>query len=96
MEDKRKLTIEELEEQYKKISKQADTLANQIKEKKQEEEDRKKAQLALEKDARYKEIEEVQERLNNLIKNYAKDYGSFSFTRDYSNNDFPYLYHWFF
>ena len=97
MEDnKREMTIEELAEQYKKISEQAYVLENQLKKKKQEEEDRKKAQLALEKDARYKEIEEVQKHLDNLIKDYVKDYGSFSFTKDYSSNDFPYLRHWFF
>lgn len=99
--EKREMTIEELEEQYKKATEQADVLGNQLKKKKQDEADRKKAQLALEKDARYKEIEEVSKHLNELIADYTKDYGSFSFTRSYSNDDdyrysFPHLYHWFF
>ena len=55
--EKREMTIEELEAEYKKVSEQYDALGTQIKKKRQEEEDRKKAQLAIEKDARYKEIE---------------------------------------
>lgn len=94
---KRELTIEELEEQYKKISEQYNALGNQLKEKKQEAEDRKKAQLAAKKDARYKEIEEASEHLSQLIEDYTKDYGSFSFKRDYKDKyELPYLYHLFF
>ena len=84
--EKREMTIEELEAEYKKVSEQYDNLGAQIKKKKQEEEDRKKEQLAAEKDARHKEIEEVGKHLNELIKNYTKDYGSFSFSRRYSND----------
>lgn len=95
---KREMTIEELEAEYKKVSEQYDNLGAQIKKKKQEEEDRKKAQLATEKDARYKEIEEVGKHLNELIKNYTRDYGSFSFSRRCSNDD-NYIFrlpYWFF
>ena len=83
------------------MKEQYEDLNKKLKQKKQDEADRKKAQLAAEKDTRYKEIEEVSKHLNLLISDYAKDYGRFSFTRSYSNNDdykysFPYLYHWFF
>lgn len=96
--EKREMTIEELEAEYKKVSEQYDNLGAQIKKKKQEEEDRKKAQLAIEKDARYKEIEEVGKHLNELIKDYTRDYGSFSFSRRSFNNDNPIfrLPYWFF
>lgn len=96
--EKREMTIEELEAEYKKVSEQYDNLGAQIKKKKQEEEDRKKAQLAIEKDARYKEIEEVGKHLNELIKDYTRDYGSFSFSRRSLNNDDPIfrLPYWFF
>lgn len=99
--EKREMTIEELEKQVSEMKEQYDDLNKKLKQKKQDEADRKKAQLAAEKDTRYKEIEEVSKHLNQLISDYTKDYGRFSFTRSYSNNDdykydFPYLYHWFF
>ena len=99
--EKREMTIEELEKQVSEMKEQYEDLNKKLKQKKQDEADRKKAQLAAEKDTRYKEIEEVSNHLNQLISDYTKDYGRFSFTRSYSNNDdykydFPYLYHWFF
>ena len=99
--EKREMTIEELEKQVSEMKEQYEDLNKKLKQKKQDEANRKKAQLAAEKDTRYKEIEEVSKHLNLLISDYTKDYGSFSFTRSYSNNDdykysFPYLYHWFF
>lgn len=99
--EKREMTIEELEKQVSEMKEQYEDLNKKLKQKKQDEADRKKAQLAAEKDTRYKEIEEVSKHLNQLISDYTKDYGRFSFTRSYSNNDdykydFPYLYHWFF
>ena len=98
--EKREMTIEELEKQVSEMKEQYEDLNKKLKQKKQDEADRKKAQLEAEKNTRYKEIEEVSKHLNQLISDYTKDYGRFSFTRSYSNNDysnsFPYLYHWFF
>ena len=99
--EKREMTIEELEKQVSEMKEQYDDLNKKLKQKKQDEADRKKAQLEAEKNTRYKEIETVSKHLNQLISDYTKDYGRFSFTRSYSNNDdykydFPYLYHWFF
>ena len=99
--EKREMTIEELENQVLEMKEKYEDLNKKLKQKKQDEADRKKAQLEAEKDTRYKEIEEVSKYLNQLISDYTKDYGRFSFTRSYSNNDdykydFPYLYHWFF
>ena len=59
----------------------------------------KKEQLANEKDVRYEEIKLASKHLNDLIQKYIDDYGSFSFSRSYSddkNNCFPYCYHWLF
>lgn len=99
--EKREMTIEELENQVLEMKEKYEDLNKKLKQKKQDEADRKKAQLEAEKNTRYKEIEEVSKHLNQLISDYTKDYGRFSFTRSYSNNDdykydFPYLYHWFF
>ena len=99
MEDKREMTLDELEAKYKKMTEEYKVIEDQIKKKKQEEEDKRKAELAASKDARYKEIEAASEHLHQLIKDYTKDYGKFSFTRNYSDNKndyFPYIYHWFF
>lgn len=99
--EKREMTIEELENQVLEMKEKYEDLNKKLKQKKQDEADRKKAQLEAEKNTRYKEIEEVSKHLNQLISDYTKDYGRFSFTRSYSNKDdykydFPYLYHWFF
>ena len=79
------------------MKEQYEDLNKKLKQKKQEEERRKKEQLANEKDVRYEEIKLASKHLNDLIQKYIDDYGSFSFSRSYSddkNNYFPYCYHW--
>ena len=97
--EKREMTIEELEKQVSEMKEQYEDLNKKLKQKKQDEADRKKAQLANEKDVRYEEIKLASKHLNDLIQKYIDDYGSFSFSRSYSDNRndyFPYRYHWFF
>ena len=97
--EKREMTIEELEKQVSEMKEQYEDLNKKLKQKKQDEADRKKEQLANEKDVRYEEIKLASEHLNDLIQKYIDDYGSFSFSRSYSddkNDYFPYCYHWFF
>lgn len=97
--EKREMTIEELEKQVSEMKEQYEDLNKKLKQKKQDEADRKKAQLANEKDVRYEEIKLASKHLNDLIQKYIDDYGSFSFSRSYSddkNNYFPYCYHWLF
>ena len=79
MEDaKREMTIEELESRFAEISKERQLIEERLKQKKQEEEDRRTAQLALDKESRKKEVEEALEHYNKLIKAYIKDYGFIS------------------
>ena len=95
--EKREMTIEELEKQVSEMKEQYEDLNKKLKQKKQDEADRKKAQLEAEKDVRYEEIKLASKHLNDLIQKYIDDYGSFSFSRSYSddkNNYFPYCYHW--
>ena len=97
--EKREATFEELQKQCEEAKKNFEALNEQLKKAQQEEEKRKKEQLAEEKDLRYKEIESASDYLHQLIERYKKDYGSFSFSRSYSdakNDYFPYFYHWFF
>lgn len=90
--DKREMTIDELEEQISEMKAKYDDLSKKLKQKKQDEADRKKAQLAL-------EIVETSKHLNQLITDYTEDYGSFSFTRSSSEDDTfraPWFWHYFF
>ena len=86
--EKREMTIEELEKQVSEMKEQYEDLNKKLKQKKQDEADRKKAQLEAEKNTRYKEIEEVSKHLNQLISDYTKDYGRFSFCYTSSNKEF--------
>ena len=52
--------------------------------KKREDEEKRQAELALQKEARKKEVGEALENYQKLLKNYIKDYGSISIT---SNTD---------
>lgn len=98
--EKREMTIDELQQKCDEAKKNFNVLNEQLEKAKQEEKERKQAELEQTKDARYKEIEELSEQLNTLIAAYINDYGTFSFTRSYSDNDhfvtLPYLRHLFF
>ena len=78
MASKKDFTIEELTKQCEEAKKNFETLNNQLKQAIQEEADRKKAQLALEKQNRKKEIDDAFENCSKLLENYIKDYGSYS------------------
>ena len=52
--------------------------------KKREDEEKRQAELAIQKEARKKEVGEALENYQKLLKNYIKDYGSISIT---SNTD---------
>jgi Skp family chaperone for outer membrane proteins len=88
--DKKELTIEELEAKYKKISEEYKNIKEQLDEKIKEEKDRKKAELALEKKSRHKEIEEAAKHYCELVKAYQKDYGRYYYcaaSNTYDNAD---------
>ena len=97
-ETKRPQTIEELETKYAKMMAECERVHQNIEQMKKEEADRKRVQLALEKEQRKRTIEEKEKELTNLIHEYIKDYGSYE-TRNLNvrNEDvFPYLRHLFF
>ena len=75
------LTIEELEKQYAEITEQYKTIGEQLQQKKQDEEDRRKAQLALEQEKRKKEVDEALDKYYALLDAYIKDYGRYSTKR---------------
>lgn len=85
MENKKKiLTSEELKKQCEEAKKAYEMLNEQFKKVQQEEEDRRRAQLALEKDKRTKEVEEAYDNYRALLNKYIADYGVFSITRSHS------------
>jgi hypothetical protein len=89
MEKKKDFTIEELKKMYEDSLKESNTLGEMLRQKEKDEEDRKKAQLALEKEARKKEVDEAFDTYNELLKAYIKDYGSYSTTYANDYDFFP-------
>lgn len=69
---KKKITIEELEAQYK-------ALGEELEARKKAEAEERNARLRAEKDARYKEIIDAYENFEELRSKYVEDYGSFTF-----------------
>ena len=85
-----KMTIAELENEYAKLNKQRDALGKVLNERKKEEEDKKKAELAVSKDKRHKEVETAINNAIELLKKYNEDYGSYSITDNI--NDISFLF----
>ncbi len=80
MDNKKELTIEELKKLHHDLLNETNTVSALLQQKVQEEEDRKKTQLALEKEARKKEVDEALDNYNKLLKAYMKDYGAYTST----------------
>lgn len=64
------LTLEELMAEY-------EMLGEKIKQKKQDDENRKKAELELNKQKRKKEVDDAGELFYKLLRDYIKDYGAY-------------------
>ena len=85
MANKKEFTIEELKQQCEDAKKNFETINEQLTKAIKEEEDRKKAQLALEKEQRRKELDTAFEDYQNLLKDFIRDYGSYrkTYSPDY-------------
>lgn len=75
----KKVNIEELEQQRLEAEKNFKTLHEKLVQAKKEEEEAKKAKLAAEKEARYKEVINAYENFEELRMKYVNDYGQFTF-----------------
>lgn len=80
MENNKNFTIEELQKMHEDLLKETNTVGEMLKQKVQDEEDRRKAQFALEKETRKKEVDEALDNYNKLLKAYMEDYGAYSST----------------
>jgi chromosome segregation ATPase len=86
MEKKKDFTIEDMRRQCEEAKKNFETLNEQLKKAEQEEEERKRAQLALEQEARKKEVDDAIENVKDLVAAYVEDYGSY--TNKYDLDDY--------
>ena len=77
MANKKDFTIEELVQAYEEAKTNCEALRTKIEQVKQEEEDRRKAELALEKESRKKEVDEALKHYNELLRAYLTDYGAY-------------------
>ena len=71
-------SITELEQKCKELGDQYEDMKKILKEKKQEEENKKQEKLRAEKEVRKKELDEAFENWNKLRKEFIKDYGYYS------------------
>ena len=85
MANKKDLTSEELAKACEEAKKNFEELSKQLKKVRQEEEDRRKAELALEKESRKKEVDDAIEKAKDLLEAYVKDYGIYS--SEYNSNE---------
>ena len=79
------MTIEEMRKQFQEAQDKADELRKNLNKAIQDEEDRKKAQLALEKENRKKEVDEAYKNYQTLLKAYIEDYDTYSTTTSTSD-----------
>jgi heterodisulfide reductase subunit C len=82
MVDTKDFTVEELKKMHEDLIQESNTIGEMLKKKMQEEEERKEAQLALEKESRKKEVDDAWEKYHKLLKAYIEDYGSYAQTTD--------------
>lgn len=85
MADKKTLTVKELTKATEDAKKKFEELNEQLAIAKKVEEDRKKAELALAKEARKKEVDDAITNTKDLLEAYIKDYGSYSSEYSYSD-----------
>lgn len=97
MANKKDLTIEELKQACEEAKQKFETLSEQLQKAQQEEEEKREAQLALEKEARKTEVDEAFNNYVKLLKTYIKDYGPYKIVTSPDDSDwFPNVFKSFF
>ena len=86
MANKTEKTLEQLKAEAELAAMAYETAWRAEEKKKKEEAEKKKAELAAVKEKRYKEIQEVEQKLVELKNAYIKDYGSYSNTKTYDGD----------
>lgn len=80
-------TLEQLRAELEQAQKVCGDIQKNIAQKETEEANRKKAELNAQKNKRKKEIEEAAKHYQTLIKEFIKDYGSYTANYSIDNND---------
>ena len=93
MEKKKNLTVEELTKACAEAESTFEALKKQLKQAKQEEEERKRAELALVKESRKKEVDAAFDKWLELHQAYLVDYGDYVVARNYRDK-FPWHLFW--
>lgn len=89
MANKEDKTLEQLKAELEKAQKTYEAVKKLTEQKEKEEAERKRAELAAERDSRQKEIEEAEKHYLSLIKKFIEDYGNYEMTNSYEDsNDF--------
>lgn len=91
--EKKSINVEELTKQYEEAKKNFENLGVELRLAQKEEEERRKAQLALEKETRKKEVDDALENCRTLVNAYIKDYGSYRTIT--TSHNFPFNTWWF-
>lgn len=78
MDKNKEFTIEELKQMYEEATNESKTIGKMLRQKEKEEENRKAAQLALEKETRKNEVDEAFKHYYALKNAFIKDYGYYS------------------
>lgn len=91
MDNKNDFTIEELKKMHEDLLKETNTIGEMLRQKVQDEEDHKKAQLALEKEERKKELDDAINHAHELLQKWFKDYGSYGYLSNANNSLIDFL-----
>lgn len=91
MEEKKNSTVEKLKKQCEEAKKNFESLNEELEKVIKEEEDRKKAQLAIDKEKRKQELDDAIEKAYKLLQLWFKDYGSYGYSNNTKTNLFDLL-----
>lgn len=80
-------TLEQLKAELEQAQQAFDVAKKLAEQKEKEETERKKAELAAEKNKRKEEIKEAENHYRTLVKQFIKDYGSYDATYSYNEED---------
>ena len=80
-------TLEQLKAELEQAQQAFDVAKKLAEQKEKEETERKKAELAAEKNKRKEEIKEAENHYRALVKQFIKDYGSYDATYSYNEED---------
>lgn len=83
---KKSINVEELKKQYEEAKKNFENIGAELRSAQKEEEERKRVQLALEKETRKKEVDDAIDNAHKLLQQWIADYGSYNYRNNVSRS----------